>query len=235
MRVLDRCVPIIEHVLGGNLQYRIDFVFENNDQQTPSFKDILDETMLVVYGDIIDYATICDLNIVSSRIDEDSLVIEALLLRSVFYPTSIREAYERMKDLIETKNQEYVTKSIPYRVRLGTALTPVLHLNSTLFVEYEIGTGDCSDNIAIDERQFCRFVVVADTEFDLRNGELKDHEYIDVEDLSGQLNTYICEDVYVQKMMSKRGFNSNANSRKQYWPLAMVALLICMFDMYTLI
>ena len=230
LMVGDRCVPIIEKVRGANFQYRIDFVIGQSDKQIPSYDELLYETQRLVYGDNIEYETICESITIRSRIDEDYLVVETLLSRTMGVSTSIREEYERLKNLIETKNQEYVAESIPYRVRLGSSLASLLDLNRTMFVAYEIG--ECNNRVALDELQFCRFVVVKDLDFDFFDGDIKEHEYLPVADLFGELNIYMCEYVYVQKMLEHSGKYFTTSSGMQYWSNVIATMLISVFGLY---
>ena len=99
-----------------------------------------------------------------------------------------------------------------------------------MFVAYEIG--ECNNRVALDELQFCRFVVVKDLDFDFFDGDIKEHEYLPVADLFGELNIYMCEYVYVQKMLEHSGKYFTTSSGMQYWSNVIATMLISVFGLY---
>ena len=215
--VAGQCVNLVTKVAGASFQYRLDFVFENKNQQLPIFNELLDETSTYLLLDGSDkVSSMCGSRVISSNVEEGTLKLKAIIGKNIESPTPLKSSLDEMKKKIISLNEINAAQNKGYIISLGQSGFDMLNTTVTRFIQYPYDTYYCTDSIAITEHQFCRQVVARnftfkiDTDLDndtsvyVNGAWFYDHEVLFAGGTVGDLVVYICEDVYVRKMLLKK-------------------------------
>lgn len=242
VKVGNRCMSVIKQLTGVTLQFQINFIVDMKNQTLPSESFFIAKAKYIILTVVNGTDRgMCDLAVTNVTEKGDSQVISLYVASRLARPANILDIYEQFQTILVLFNNKQDSSGYIFKAESKESDIAEFGPNNSYFIAFQTNrTNHCSKLVAISKRQVCRRVVfdryirldldVIVVDDILFNGA--EFFYFNKGNVT-QPSVAICEDTYVNKILTKKGINlfdggkSNGDQNKSNCTRCTVFVLFC--------